>query len=108
VIILGIILAVIGYFTGIGILYTIGGILVVVGVILWILGAVGLRCALPAAPIRVRASAGHCGLALRWADVLAQRADQRVGCGLLDDVGSPPAGPAHHENRCEASDIESH
>ncbi|MGO8935870.1 MAG: hypothetical protein ACLQLO_01500 [Mycobacterium sp.] len=40
-IILGIILAVIGYFTGIGILYTIGGILVVVGVILWILGAVG-------------------------------------------------------------------
>lgn len=40
-IILGIILAVIGYFTGIGILYTIGGILVVIGVILWILGAVG-------------------------------------------------------------------
>ncbi len=40
-IILGIILAVIGYFTGLGILYTIGGILVVVGVILWILGAVG-------------------------------------------------------------------
>jgi len=41
VIILCIILAVIGYFTGIGILYTLGGILVVVGVILWILGAVG-------------------------------------------------------------------
>jgi hypothetical protein len=41
VIILGIILAVIGYFTGIGILYSIGGLLVVVGVILWILGAVG-------------------------------------------------------------------
>ena len=31
------------YFTGIGILYTLGGILVVVGVILWILGAVGRR-----------------------------------------------------------------
>ncbi len=40
-IVLGIILLLIGYFTGIGILYTIGGILVVVGVILWILGAVG-------------------------------------------------------------------
>jgi hypothetical protein len=41
VIILGIILAVIGYFAGIPILYSIGGILVVIGVILWILGAVG-------------------------------------------------------------------
>jgi hypothetical protein len=41
VIILGIILLVVGYFTGISILYTIGGILVVVGIILWILGAVG-------------------------------------------------------------------
>jgi hypothetical protein len=41
VIILGIILLVVGYFTGLGILYTIGGILVLVGVILWILGAVG-------------------------------------------------------------------
>ena len=41
VIILGIILLVIGYLTGLAILYTIGGILVVVGVILWILGAVG-------------------------------------------------------------------
>jgi hypothetical protein len=40
-IILGIILLVVGYFTGLGILYTIGGILVLVGVILWILGAVG-------------------------------------------------------------------
>ena len=40
-IILGIILAVIGYFTGLSILYTIGAILVVIGVILWILGAVG-------------------------------------------------------------------
>ena len=37
----GIILAVIGYFTGLAILETVGGILVVVGVILWILGAVG-------------------------------------------------------------------
>jgi hypothetical protein len=41
VIILGIILLVIGYFTGLSILYTIGGILLVIGVILWILGAVG-------------------------------------------------------------------
>jgi hypothetical protein len=40
-IILGIILLVVGYFTGLSILYTIGGILVVIGVILWILGAVG-------------------------------------------------------------------
>jgi hypothetical protein len=41
VIIFGIILAVIGYVTGIAILETLGGILVLVGVILWILGAVG-------------------------------------------------------------------
>ncbi len=40
-IILGIILLIVGYFTGLSILYTIGGILVVVGIILWILGAVG-------------------------------------------------------------------
>lgn len=40
-IILGIILLVVGYFTGLSILYTIGGILVLVGIILWILGAVG-------------------------------------------------------------------
>ncbi len=40
-IVLGIILLLIGYFTGLSILYTIGGILVVVGVVLWILGAVG-------------------------------------------------------------------
>lgn len=41
VIVLGIILLVVGYFTSLSILYTIGGILVVIGVILWILGAVG-------------------------------------------------------------------
>jgi hypothetical protein len=41
VIVLGIILLVIGYFTGLSILYTIGGILLVIGIILWILGAVG-------------------------------------------------------------------
>lgn len=41
VIVLGVILLLIGYFTGISILYTIGGILVVVGIVLWILGAVG-------------------------------------------------------------------
>ena len=40
-IVLGIILLVIGYFTGLSILYTIGGILVVIGIVLWILGAVG-------------------------------------------------------------------
>jgi hypothetical protein len=41
VIILGIILLVVGYLTGISIVYSIGGLLVLVGVILWILGAVG-------------------------------------------------------------------
>jgi hypothetical protein len=41
VIILGIILLVVGYFTGLAILEAIGGILVVIGVILWILGAAG-------------------------------------------------------------------
>jgi hypothetical protein len=41
VIILGIILAVVGYFTGLAILETLGGILVLVGVILWVLGAAG-------------------------------------------------------------------
>ena len=40
-IVLGVILLLIGYFTGLSILYTIGGILVIVGVVLWILGAVG-------------------------------------------------------------------
>jgi hypothetical protein len=40
-IVLGVILLLIGYFTGISILYTIGGILVVIGIVLWILGAVG-------------------------------------------------------------------
>ena len=40
-IVLGIILLVIGYFSGLSILYTIGGILLVIGIILWILGAVG-------------------------------------------------------------------
>ena len=40
-IVLGIILLLIGYFTSLSILYTIGGILVVVGIVLWILGAVG-------------------------------------------------------------------
>lgn len=40
-IILGIILLVVGYLTGISIVYSIGGLLLLVGVILWILGAVG-------------------------------------------------------------------
>jgi hypothetical protein len=40
-IILGVILLLIGYFTGLSLLYTIGAILVVVGVVLWLLGAVG-------------------------------------------------------------------
>ncbi|MEU8779933.1 DUF6131 family protein [Streptomyces sp. NPDC048606] len=40
-IILGIILLVIGFVTGISILWTIGVILLVVGAILWIIGAMG-------------------------------------------------------------------
>lgn len=40
-IILGVILLVIGFAAGIGILWTIGIVLVVIGLILWILGAVG-------------------------------------------------------------------
>jgi len=40
-IVLGIILLLLGYFTGLSLLYTIGGILVVIGIVLWILGAVG-------------------------------------------------------------------
>lgn len=40
-IVLGVILLIIGYFTSLSILYTIGGILVVIGIVLWILGAVG-------------------------------------------------------------------
>ena len=40
-IILGVILLLIGYFTGLSLLYTIGGILLIVGVVLWLLGAVG-------------------------------------------------------------------
>ena len=40
-IVLGIVLLLIGYFTGISILYTLGGILVGVGIVLWILGAGG-------------------------------------------------------------------
>ena len=40
-IVLGVILLIIGYFTSLSILYTIGGILVVVGIVLWILGSLG-------------------------------------------------------------------
>ncbi|WP_406474057.1 DUF6131 family protein [Streptomyces platensis] len=40
-IILGIILLVVGFLTGIGILWTIGIILAVIGAILWVLGAMG-------------------------------------------------------------------
>jgi hypothetical protein len=40
-IILGLVLLLIGYFTAISILYTIGGILLIIGVILWVLSAVG-------------------------------------------------------------------
>lgn len=40
-IILGLILLLVGYFTGISILYYLGGLLVVVGVVLLILGAIG-------------------------------------------------------------------
>jgi membrane protein implicated in regulation of membrane protease activity len=41
VLILGLVLLVIGYITGTGILQTIGIILLVVGAVLWILGAMG-------------------------------------------------------------------
>ncbi|MEW9520314.1 DUF6131 family protein [Streptomyces tubercidicus] len=40
-IILGVILLVIGFLTGIGILWTLGIILAVIGAILWALGAMG-------------------------------------------------------------------
>lgn len=40
-IILGIILALIGWFTGISILTTLGVILALVGVVLWVMGTVG-------------------------------------------------------------------
>ncbi|MEO6019584.1 MAG: DUF6131 family protein [Knoellia sp.] len=40
-IILGVILALIGYFASISILLTIGVILIVVGLVLWVLGATG-------------------------------------------------------------------
>jgi hypothetical protein len=40
-IVLGVILLLIGYFTNLGILTTIGLILLVVGAVLWLLGAVG-------------------------------------------------------------------
>ncbi|MFI5525334.1 DUF6131 family protein [Streptomyces platensis] len=40
-IVLGVILLVIGFLTGIGILWTIGIILAVIGLILWVLGAMG-------------------------------------------------------------------
>ncbi|MEV6734852.1 MULTISPECIES: DUF6131 family protein [unclassified Streptomyces] len=40
-IVLGVILLIIGFVTGISILWTIGLILVVVGLVLWLLGAVG-------------------------------------------------------------------
>jgi hypothetical protein len=41
VLILGVILLLIGWLTGIGILTTIGVILVVIGAVLWILGSTG-------------------------------------------------------------------
>ncbi|WP_335934949.1 DUF6131 family protein [Streptomyces sp. PTD5-9] len=40
-IVLGVILLIVGFLTGIAILWTIGIILAVVGVILWLLGAMG-------------------------------------------------------------------
>ncbi|MBO0654182.1 hypothetical protein J1792_15800 [Streptomyces triculaminicus] len=41
VIVLGVILLIIGFLTGIAILWTIGIVLVIIGLVLWILGAVG-------------------------------------------------------------------
>lgn len=40
-IVLGVILMLIGWLTGLGILYTLGGILLVVGLVLLLVGAVG-------------------------------------------------------------------
>ncbi|MFB7171755.1 DUF6131 family protein [Streptomyces sp. NPDC056254] len=40
-IVLGVILLIIGFVTGISILWTIGVILVVIGLVLWLLGALG-------------------------------------------------------------------
>ncbi|MGW1893202.1 DUF6131 family protein [Streptomyces sp. NPDC002004] len=40
-IVLGVILLIIGFLTGIGILWTIGIILLIIGLVLWVLGAVG-------------------------------------------------------------------
>ncbi|WP_094191845.1 DUF6131 family protein [Streptomyces katrae] len=40
-IILGVILLIVGFLTGISIIWTIGVILVVIGLVLWVLGAVG-------------------------------------------------------------------
>jgi len=40
-IVLGVVLLVVGFVTGIPVLVTIGGILLVIGVILWILGTMG-------------------------------------------------------------------
>ncbi|MGV4927158.1 DUF6131 family protein (plasmid) [Streptomyces sp. BHT-5-2] len=40
-VVLGIILLIIGFLTGIAILWTIGIILLVIGAVLWLLGAVG-------------------------------------------------------------------
>ena len=40
-IIIGLILLLIGYFTGIAILWTIGVIVLIVGLVLWLLGAMG-------------------------------------------------------------------
>lgn len=39
--VLGLILLLIGYLTGISILYTLGGILAVVGAVFWLLGGIG-------------------------------------------------------------------
>ncbi|MFJ9346609.1 DUF6131 family protein [Streptomyces sp. NPDC001220] len=38
---LGVILLIVGFLTGIGILWTIGIVLLVIGLILWVLGSVG-------------------------------------------------------------------
>ena len=40
-IVLGLVLLLLGYLLGIGILYTLGAILLIIGIILWILGAAG-------------------------------------------------------------------
>ena len=92
-IVLGIILLLIGYFTGLSILYTIGGILVVIGIVLWILGAVGR----PVGGRKVWFSPE--GLAIWWAST--GRATSVGGLPSPTSMMTPsPACPVRETSRC--------